>query len=103
MADRYRMALAQGTQAFERVVDEDAELLQHFGLRLLSVQSGVRAAVEAELKGKGKGKGRGKRIDPWNVMEINAKTWAWLRLLLVELRAARMSVDVEGLAAQAPE
>lgn len=90
MADRYRMALAQGQLAYERAVDEDTELLAHFGLRLLSVQSGVRAAVEEELKGE--------RIDPWNVLEINTKTWAWLRPLLIELKASQLDVDVAEMA-----
>lgn len=91
MADRYRMALARGQRAYEEAFNEDAALLASFGLRLLSVQGGVRAAVEDEVKGK--------RINPWDVMEINMKTWGWLRPLLIELRESRMQVDVPALLA----
>jgi hypothetical protein len=83
------MALARGQREYERAVEEDTELLRGFGLRLLSVQGGVRAAVESELKGS--------RIDPWNVMEINTKTWTWLRPLLVELSETRQSIDVPAI------
>lgn len=93
MADRYRMALARGQEAYEKAIDEDTELLKHFGLRLLSVQGGVRAAVESELKGK--------RIDPWNVLEISTKTWGWLRPFLVELKHKREIMDVGALLAAA--
>lgn len=74
------MALAKGQRAFDEAVAEDEALLQHFGLRLLSVQAGLRAAVEAEIH-------EGK-VHPWNIVEINMKTWGWLRPLLVRLQEA---------------
>ena len=76
MSSRYRMAQAMGT--YEEVVREDENLLAGFGLRLLSVQCGIRAAVEDELKGG--------RVNPWNVLTIDEKTWGWMRPLLVRLR-----------------
>lgn len=81
MSSRYRVARALGQKAFEEAVREDELLLQEFGLRLLSVDGGLRAAVEAELKGE--------RIHPWNVFGVEDKTWRWLRPLLLELRDAR--------------
>lgn len=81
MANRYHMALARGTEDYEVAIEEDAQLLKEFGLRLMGVQGGITAAVEAEIK---KGK-----INPWNVLEINSKTWEHLRPLLLELRHAR--------------
>lgn len=76
--NRYIIASAKGRSAFVEAVREDEELLSHFGLRLLSVQGGVRAAVEDEL--------RGDRIDPWNVLTIDDKTWNWLRPILVNMK-----------------
>lgn len=81
MANRYHMALARGTEEYEKTVNEDAALLHNFGLRLMSVQGGVTAAVESELKGG--------RINPWNVLEISTKTWEHLYPLLIELQARR--------------
>ena len=64
----------------EEVVQEDGKLLADFGLRLLSIEGGVRAAVEDEL--------RNNRVNPWNVVSIDEKTWDWLRPLLHRLQAA---------------
>lgn len=80
MSNRYRVARAIGREKYEKVVGEDVELLNLFGLRLLSVHSGVRAAVEVEIKED--------RINPWNVVSIDEKTWTWLRPLLCRLRTA---------------
>jgi hypothetical protein len=68
--NRYRVARAK----------EDTELLHAYGLKLLSVESGLTAALEAEV--------RGERIHPWNLIEVNEKTWKWLRPLLLRLREA---------------
>jgi hypothetical protein len=80
MANRYRVARAMGQSKYEEVLREDAELLHGFGLKLLAVQGGVRAAVEDEIKGD--------RINPWNVVTIDEKTWDWLHPLLRRLRTA---------------
>lgn len=81
MNRRYLVAKALGQEALEETVAEDEHLLHQFGLKLLSVDPGVRAAVMAEVR-----KGI---IHPWNVLEINNKTWDWLRPLLVELLQRR--------------
>jgi len=86
MVERYRLAMAMGQHEFEKVVREDEALLSGVGLRLLSVEGGLRAAVEKEVNGK---------VHPWNVLEISAKTWKWLRPLLVEITAARSPEVVE--------
>ncbi len=83
MACRYKLARAMGKRVFEEVLKEDTILLSGFGLRLLSVDSGVRAAKQAEVKGD--------RINPWNVLGIDSKTWKWLRPLLQELSEHRQS------------
>lgn len=80
MSNRYRAALCKGRQAYEQAIDEDKELLLEFGLVLLSTENGgVRAALQAELRGKDK-------IDPWNVIELSMKAWNWLRPLLILAR-----------------
>lgn len=81
-----------GKDALERVLKEDKDLLGDFGLLLLYAGSGVRAAVEDEI--------RGKKVNPWNVMEINDKTWTWLRPLLTELKVRRESDAKTLLAAK---
>lgn len=88
MSSRYRVARAMGREAYEQVVREDKELLRTFGLRLLSVGSGVRAAVEDEIKED--------RVNPWNVVSIDEKTWKWLHPLLRRLRTheARAALKV---------
>lgn len=83
MNSRYRLALAMGQDKFEKVVREDEELMQEFGLRLLSVEGGMSAALESEVKGG--------KVHPWHVVEISSKTWGWLRPLLLELREARQT------------
>lgn len=75
---RYRRALAMGRDAYRQALDEDAELLGSFGLRLLVVDTTLTVAVEDELDGK--------HIHPWNTFEINGRVWGWLRPLLVRLR-----------------
>jgi len=80
MSNRYRIARAMSREKYEEVVREDEALLGLFGLRLLSVHSGVRAAVEDEIKED--------RINPWNVVSIDEKTWTWLRPLLCRLRTS---------------
>jgi hypothetical protein len=79
MSNRYRIALAMGRDAYKAAVDEDAELLEYYGMKLLSVEDSVRAAVNSELRGS-------KVIHPWNVVEISMKVWNWVRPLLVRLR-----------------
>jgi hypothetical protein len=81
MTYRYRLAQAKGKRALEEAVAEDAALLRDFGARLLSVQGGLRVAMEKEL--------RGDKVHPWNVVSIDTKTWEWVRPLLLELRKSR--------------
>jgi hypothetical protein len=85
MSNRYIAALAFGRDAFEAAVREDHELLAQFGLELLSIEGGVRAAVKKEL--------RNDRIDPWNVLTIEDKTWRWLRPLLIQLQEVSSEAD----------
>ena len=89
MDNRYRLALALGQAKFEAVVAEDEELLKAFGLRLLSVEGGLSAALEAEVKGG--------KVHPWHVAEISSKTWGWLRPLLLELSKARQEASIQAL------
>jgi hypothetical protein len=80
MSNRYRVARAVGQEKYAQVLREDAELLRGFGLRLLSVEGGVRGALEDEIKGD--------RVNPWNVVTIDEKTWNWVHPLLLRLRTA---------------
>lgn len=72
-----------GRDEYNRVVKEDADLLDVFGLKLLHADAGIRAAVKSEL--------HGSKIHPWNVVEIDGKVWSWLRPLLLELKKARIT------------
>ena len=87
MAYRYRVAKAMGREHFEKAVEEDRELLHLLGARLLSVEGGMRAALESELKGDG-------RVHPWNVVTIDEKTWQWLRPILAELVCLRVGTKM---------
>lgn len=78
--NRYSMARLRGSDHYRQVLKEDADLLARFGLKLMSVEGGVSAAVISEMDGD--------RIDPWAVVEINMKTWKWLYPLLVRLAEA---------------
>jgi hypothetical protein len=89
--NRYRVALALGRDAYEAAVNEDVKLLENFGLKLLSVDECVRAAVISEL--------RGNTVHPWNVIEISTKVWDWLRPLLLQLRELKQPVNVRELMA----
>lgn len=82
---RYSMARLKGSEAYRQVLKEDAELLALYGLRLMGIEGGVSAAVEAEIEGN--------RIDPWVVVEINGKAWKWLYPLLLRLRKAEARVQ----------
>ena len=79
---RYLVARAMGNEELERVVREDEALLKEFGLKLLSVESGLQVAIEKEIKGQ-------KRVNPWNVINFGDKSWSLLRPLLVELSSRR--------------
>lgn len=89
MNSRYRKALALGQGRFEEAVEEDETLLSEFGLRLLSVEGGLSAALESEVKGG--------KVHPWHIAEINAKTWGWLRPLLLELSKSRQEASIQAL------
>ena len=86
MSSRYHVARARGRAHYEKAIDDDRELLEEFGARLLSVHSGLRIALEGEL--------RGEKVHPWNVLSIDSKTWEWLRPLLRELSAQRSVVKM---------
>lgn len=73
---RYRVARAMGN--YEEVVAEDSRLLDRYGLQLLAVDCGVHAAVKGELDRSG-------RVNPWNTVTLDEKTWHWLRPILVRL------------------
>jgi len=81
MACRYKLARAMGKGALDEALKEDSILLSDFGLQLLSVESGIRAAKKDEVKSG--------RVNPWNVVGIDSKTWGWLRPLLKELHDLR--------------
>lgn len=95
MPRRYRVAQAMGKEELATAVREDTELLRQFGLRLLSVDGGVRAAVESEV---GTDDGGKEQIHPWNVLTIDNKTWRWLRPILVR----RAILVPEGLLQDKP-
>lgn len=87
---RYRVAQAISQDRFREVLKEDTELLAQYGLKLLSVQAGISAAVEDEIKDG--------KINPWNVINVNDKTWKWLHPLLLRLRAAEAQVAAAAAA-----
>lgn len=91
--NRYRVARAMGRDRYTEVLKEDTELLHTYGLKLMSVESGLTVAVESEL--------RGDRIHPWNLIEINEKTWKWLRPLLVRLKQAEQAMEAREEVQQA--
>ena len=86
MACRYKLARAMGKRALDEALREDTILLSDFGLQLLSVESGVRAAKKDEVK-----EGR---VNPWNVVGIDSKAWGWLRPLLKELQDLRTDQQI---------
>jgi len=87
MTTRYRVAQAIGRDRYIEVLKEDAELLHLYGLKLMCVEAGLTAALEDEVKGE--------QIHPWNVIEMNEKTWKWLRPILLRLQQAEEAVEVE--------
>ena len=91
MADRYKMAMGIGKQAYAEAVEEDQTLLEGFGLGLLSVDNGVRVVVKKLI--------RSERINPWDVIQVNAKLWGWLRPLLAELADRRRQEAVKPIRA----
>jgi hypothetical protein len=83
VADRYKLAMGRGKKEFEQAVEEDKQLLGSFGLGLLSVRNGLRVVLKKSV--------RGDRINPWDVIEVNARLWGWLRPLLLELYTLRQA------------
>ena len=86
MSSRYNVARAKGRAHYEKVIDEDKALLEEFGARLLSVHSGVRVALEKDL--------REEKIHPWNIRSMDGRTWEWIRPLLEELLAQRAATRI---------
>ena len=81
MLNRYAIARAKSREHFHRVFEEDKDLLDGFGLGLLSVDSTIRVVEKKKL--------RGDKINAWDVTEIGPSTWEWLQPLLVELKERR--------------
>lgn len=91
LARRYRIAQAMGNEELLQAIKEDTKLLAEFGLRLLSVEGGVQAAIEDEVNDD--------RINPWNVLFIDGKTWDWLRPILVQAQKRKSESAAAFLAA----
>lgn len=89
---RYRVARAMGRDRYQEVLREDAELLRLYGLKLMAVDCGITAAVLDELKKDERGR---EQINPWNVIDVDAKTWKWLHPLLVRLRDAEAELAAQ--------
>lgn len=85
MIHRYSIAKAQGREVFHRMFEEDRNLLDGFGIGLLSVDTTVRVVVKKKV--------RGNKINAWDVNEVGSSTWEWLHPLLVELRELRSKAD----------
>lgn len=81
MSTRYRLALALGAPAFERLVKDDKTLLAEFGLGLLAVEGALAVAFLNDVKGG--------KVQPWHRAEIDGRVWDHLRPLLEELRDLR--------------
>lgn len=86
--NRYRVALGKGRAEYEKAIDEDIDLLESFGLKLLSVEGELRAVSS---------KKEGKRINPWDVMKVDMEVWNWLRPLLLELHERREEEEGEEM------
>jgi hypothetical protein len=81
LIERYSRARALGAEVFRQAVEEDTQLLEYYGMRLLSVEGGIRM-YSLSLGDK-------KRVNPWDVVHIAPKVWSWARPLLMELRERR--------------
>jgi hypothetical protein len=84
--NRYKLARARSPERLKEVLDEDAELLSHFGLTLTAVEAGVSVVPTRILNTK-------KRVNPWDVMNINMSVWEFMLPLLEELRIRRTGED----------
>ena len=73
----YAVARARGRHIYEALVEEDRALLATFGLDLISVGAGLRLVPKKE--------GR-TSVAPWEVINIELKTWKVFRPLLMQLR-----------------
>ena len=85
MNSRYSIARAKGRTAYDEAVKEDEDLLAAYGLRLLSIQSGITFAVEDKL--------RGPKIKPWDMVEMTAKAWETFRPILLRLQEAEKELE----------
>lgn len=83
MSNKYRRARALGPEVYAEQLQQDQELLDAFGLKLLDVTGGMSVALMSEV--------RNGRINPWNRVTIDFKLYAWLEPLLDELRTARQT------------
>ena len=81
--NRYKLARARSPERLQEVMEEDAELLSHFGLTLTAIEAGVSVVPTRIVNTK-------KRVNPWDVMNINMSVWEFLLPLLEELRLRRI-------------
>jgi len=84
--NRYKLARARSPERLQEVMEEDAELLSHFGLTLTAIEAGVSVVPTRIVNTK-------KRVNPWDVMNINMSVWEFMLPLLEELRIRRMGED----------
>ena len=81
--NRYKLARARSPERYQQLLREDADLLAHFGMTLTAVESGLSMVPTRVVKSK-------KRINPWDVVNVNMTLWEWMRPLLDELRSRRL-------------
>ena len=87
--NRYKIARARSPERLQQLLQMDAELLSHFGMTLTAVEGGVSMVPTSVMKSR-------KRINPWDVHNVNMSIWEWMLPLLEELRLRRL----EGASAQ---
>ena len=78
MLESHRTAFAKSREEGEALIEEDRSLLEHFGLTIISIEDGIKAA-ETHLVNKG-------RVLPWNVIRLDNRAWSWLKPVLARFR-----------------
>jgi hypothetical protein len=81
--NRYKLARARSPERLQELLREDADLLAHFGMTLTAVESGVSMVPTRVMNTR-------KRINPWDVVNVNMSVWEWMLPLLDELRSRRL-------------
>jgi len=77
----YRYRLARATGKLNEVVEEDRQLLEALGSKLLSIEAGIRF-VPSDREKEG-------HVNPWDVLSLDERAWDWIRPLLIELHQSR--------------